>query len=185
MPRLGIRWSEHEAVKPYARPFGVSFIDDDETVLGGVAVSGADLLYYRQFKVAVLALAGELFGDVGVDPAPDPQRAWLDRIAELLPNAGDLEIAPESTFDPNAGRVFRFSVLRDGHPVATVDAPTLLEYQDFQAVIAHQTGRLFREPGVEEVEEPRPRQVAWEQTLRRLMRRPERSDAIAEVWPWR
>jgi len=185
VPRLEVRWSEHEARKPYARPFGVSFVDDEGSVLGGVAVSGADLLYYRQFQTAVLALAGEMFWHAGVDAARDPQRAWLDVVAGLLPPAGDLKISPESTFDAGAGRVFGFTVLRDDAPVATVDAPTILEYQEFQAVIAHQTGRLFRDPDVESVTEPLARRAAWDRVLRRLVRRPERGEAMAEVWPWR
>ena len=28
MADIQVRWSEHEARKPYARPFGVSFLDD-------------------------------------------------------------------------------------------------------------------------------------------------------------
>ena len=63
MPAISVRWSEQEARKPYARPFMVSFTDDAGEPSGAVAVSGADLLYYRQFQTAVLALAGELFVD--------------------------------------------------------------------------------------------------------------------------
>src|SRR5438477_8888227 len=92
MPRLAVRWSETEAHKPYARPFMVSFIDDQDATLGSVAVNGADLLYYRQFQAAVMALAGELFRDELVERDPDPQRAWLDQIAALVPPAAALRV---------------------------------------------------------------------------------------------
>ena len=85
MPAISVRWSEQEARKPYARPFMVSFADDAGEVIGSVAVSGADLLYYRQFQAAVLALAGELFVDGALDAEPDAQAAWLERLSALLP----------------------------------------------------------------------------------------------------
>ncbi len=185
MAQLQVRWSEHEARKPYARPFGVSFLDDSGTSLGGVAVSGADLLYYRQFKAAVLALTGEMFSDDAVDKATDQQRAWLDVIARLIPTAGELSVTPMSTFDSERGRLFRFQAARADHQAASVDGATLLEYQEFQAVVAHQSGVLFRDPGVEVVDDPALRQLAWEQTLRRIVSRPDPSEAMAESWPWR
>ena len=85
MPSLRVRWSEQEARKPYARPFMVTFTADDGTDVGSVALNGADLLYYTQFQTAVLSLAGELFVDAAVEASGDPQRAWLDRIAGLMP----------------------------------------------------------------------------------------------------
>ena len=94
MPALSIRWSEQEARKPYARPFMVSFTDDAGEPAGAVAVSGADLLYYHQFQIAVLALAGELFADAGVDSQTDPQAAWLERLSGLLPAVESLELHP-------------------------------------------------------------------------------------------
>src|SRR5487761_1236070 len=78
MPPLSVRWSEQEARKPYARPFMVSFTGDGGEPLGAVAVSGADLLYYRQLQVAVLALAGELFVLGPVEAAGDLQAARLE-----------------------------------------------------------------------------------------------------------
>lgn len=185
MPQLRVRWSEHEARKPYARPFGVSFDDDDGTPLGGVAVSGADLLYYRQFKAAVLALTGELFADPDADSAADQQRAWLDRVAALIPTTGTLQVTPESTFDSERGRTFGFAVLRDGSRVAVVDAATLLEYQEFQAALAHQSGSLFRQLEVEATGEPETRQLTWERALRRMVARPGPLEAMADAWPWR
>ena len=185
MPRLQIRWSEHEASKPYARPFGVSFLDDDGGAVGGVAVSGADLLYYRQFKAAVLALGGELFGETGVDAADDQQRAWLDVVGSIIPTVLDLHVVPASTFDPDRGRIFRFDVTRDGARVAAVDAATLLDYQEFQAAVAHQSGLLFRAQDVEAERDPRGREAAWERTLRTVVARPHPNDAMAEHWPWR
>jgi hypothetical protein len=185
VPRLQVRWSEHEARKPYARPFGVTFVDDSGTSLGGVAVSGADLLYYQQFKGAVLALTGEIFGDAVVDAAADQQRAWLDVITLLTPAAGELTVAPASNFDSEHGRIFRFTVARDGAQIGSVDAATLLEYQEFQAAVAHQSGLLYRAPDVEAVEGATERHLAWERALRHLVSRPESSEAMAESWPWR
>src|SRR5438309_9169177 len=98
MPSLHIRWSEHEAQKPYARPFGVSFLADDGESVGGVAVNGSDLLYYRQFQAVVLQLAGELFIDEDVNAAQDPQRAWLDVVGAALPEVGRIRVTPESSF---------------------------------------------------------------------------------------
>jgi hypothetical protein len=183
--RLRIRWSEHEARKPYARPFGVSFDDEAGAPLGGVALSGADLLYYRQFKAAVLALTGELFADSAVDSAADQQRAWLDTLAGLLPAAGAPRIRPASSFDGERGRIFSFMVALDGTDVASVEAATLMEYQEFQAALAHQAGVLFRTPEVEAVEEPAQRGLAWERELRDLVSRPDAAEAMAETWPWR
>src|SRR5438128_2375784 len=110
MPDLMLRWSEAEASKPYARPFMVSFTDDTGAALGSVAMDGADLLYYRQFQAAVLALAGELFVDADVESAADPQRAWLDRIGRALPDAGQATVTPVSSFDTHEGRRFGFVV---------------------------------------------------------------------------
>src|SRR5437763_4846741 len=106
MPELHVRWSAPEARKPYARPFGVSFLAASGESIGGVAVSGADLLYYRQFQAAVLALTGEVFALRAVEQHPDQQRAWLDVLASLLPSAEQLMITPRSTFDHERGRMF-------------------------------------------------------------------------------
>jgi hypothetical protein len=181
---LRLRWSEHEARKPYARPFMVSFLDDGGDTLGSIALSGPDLLYRRQFSVAVAALGGELLIVDGIDSAADPQRAWLETLAPLLPAAPALQVTPRSTFDHERGRVFGFEVSGDGVS-AVVDAPTLLEYQDFQAAMAHQTGRLLRVEAVEAVDAAAPRQMAWLSWLRGVVARPSEDDAMSAHWPWR
>ena len=122
MPSIRIRWSEQEARKPYARPFMVTFTGDDGTDVGSVALNGADLLYYTQFQTAVLSLAGELFVDTAVEASSDPQRAWLDRIAGLMPAIALVGITPRSTFDDNQGRVFRLVISAEGGRAAIVDA---------------------------------------------------------------
>jgi hypothetical protein len=185
MATLRLRWSEHEARKPYARPFMVSFIDDAGAPLGSVALNGSDLLYCTQFGAAVAALSGELFLLESVDAAPDPQRAWLEMLVPLLPATVVTAVTPRSTFDHQNGRVFGFDVgCADGR-AAVVDAPTLLEYQDFQAAIAHQTGRLLRVAAVEEIDDPGPRRHAWLLWLRGVVARPVPDEAMAAGWPWR
>jgi hypothetical protein len=185
MATLRLRWSEHEARKPYARPFMVSFVDDAGTPLGSVALNGSDLLYCRQFGSAVAALCGELFLLESVDAAPDPQRAWLEMLVPLLPATHVTGVMPRSTFDHESGRVFGFEVVCADGPGAVVDAPTLLEYQDFQAAIAHQTGRLLRVAAVEEIDDPARRRHAWLLWLRGVVARPAPDEAMAAGWPWR
>ncbi len=181
---LRLRWSEHEARKPYARPFMVSFVDDGGEALGSVAMNGPDLLYWRQFGAAVAGLCGELFLLDDVDAAADPQRAWLDTLEPLLPAAAGLRITPRSTFDHERGRVFGFVVGGEALE-AVVDAPTLFEYQDFQASLAHQTGRLLRVEAIETVADADPRRHAWMAWLRDVVSRPAADEAMAPRWPWR
>ncbi len=186
MTSLRLRWSEQEARKPYARPFMVSFLDDGGGVLGSVAVNGPDLLYWRQFGIAVAALCGELFVLDEVDGAADPQRAWLDALAGLLPPAPPLRVTPRSSFDPERGRVFGFDVTGpDGAVLAVVDAATLLEYQDLQAALAHQGGLLLRVSPVEDVDDPSRRRSAWLSELAGVLDRPGDDEAMAADWPWR
>jgi len=185
VPGLHIRWSEHEARKPYARPFGVTFLDDNGASVGSVAVNGADLLYYRQFQAAVLHLAGELFVDEAVDGAVDPQRAWLDVIGATLPAVARIDVTPVSSFEEHSGRVFEFGVAVAADRTVRVNAATLLEYQELQAVVAHQAGRLYRSPNVEAVDDPLQRHLAWMAELRAFVRRPDSADAMSEAWPWR
>jgi hypothetical protein len=184
MPSLRIRWSEQEARKPYARPFMVTFTGDDGTDVGSVALNGADLLYYTQFQTAVLSLAGELFVDTAVEASGDSQRAWLDRIAGLMPKIGVVSVTPRSTFDDNQGRVFRLVISAEGGRAAIVDASGLLEYQELQAVLAHQTGCLFRDLAIEAVEDPSDRRRAWMGALRLLISRPDPGEAMNEAWHW-
>jgi hypothetical protein len=185
MASLQLRWSEHEARKPYARPFMVTFVDDEGDQLGSVAVNGADLLYWRQFVVAVAALSGELFIRDDVDSAADPQRAWLHKLTEMMPAAQHVSVTPRSTFDHDTGRVFGFAVACGEDRHAVVDARTLLEYQDFQAAIAHQCGLLLRVAAVEEIEDAAPRQRAWLSWLNEAVARPPVDEAMSRQWPWR
>ena len=41
MASLQLRWSMHEARKPYARPFMVTFVNDSGEQLGSVAMNGS------------------------------------------------------------------------------------------------------------------------------------------------
>jgi hypothetical protein len=184
MASMRVRWSESEARKPYARPFMVTFVSDDGADVGSVALNGAELLYYTHFQTAVLSLAGELFVDSAVEASADPQRAWLDRIGELLPALGEITVTPRSSFDDLNGRVFRLIVSTAGGRTASVEAAALLEYQDLQAVLAHQTGCLFRDRAIEDVEDIAERRRAWMSAIRLKVRRPDASEAMSETWQW-
>ena len=186
MPRISVRWSQQEARKPYARPFMVTFWDDAGATVGAVAVSGADLLYHRQFQVAVLALAGELLVDPDVVSEADPQAAWLERLATLLPAIASLELHPVSSFDHERGRTFHVeATIPGGGEPARLEAATVLEYQELQATLAHQTGGLYRNPAIEAIDDPAARQRAWLDALNSLLDRPGADDAISPTWPWR
>jgi hypothetical protein len=184
MPSMRLRWSEQEARKAYARPFMVTFVGDDGTDVGSVALNGADLLYYTQFQTAVLSLAGELFVDVDVEASQDPQRVWLDRIAALVPSIGTITVTPRSTFDDAQGRVFRLVITAEDGRAAIVDASGLLEYQELQAVLAHQTGGLYRDLAIEGIEDVSERRRAWVGALRLLISRPDPGEAMNEAWHW-
>ena len=184
MASLRVRWSESEARKPYARPFMVTFVSDDGADAGSVALNGAELLYYTHFQTAVLSLSGELFVDTSAEASADPQRTWLDRIAQLVPALGEITVTPKSSFDDHSGRVFRLIVSAADGRSASVDAAALLEYQDLQAVLAHQTGCLFRLPAIEAVPDVAKRRRAWMAAVRALVRRPDASEAMTETWQW-
>lgn len=162
----------------------VSFLDNGGDPLGSVALNGPDLLYWRQFGAAVAALSGELLILDGVDSTDDPQRAWLDTLTPLLPPAPALQVTPRSTFDHQRGRLFGF-VVGGESLAALVDAATLLEYQDFQAALAHQTGRLLRVTAVEAEDDAAPRRRAWLSWLAQVVARPGEDEAMAVQWPWR
>ncbi len=66
-----------------------------------------------------------------------------------------------------------------------MDGPTLLEYQDFQAALAHQTGRLLRVEAVEAIEDDAPRRRAWMRWLGDAVERPGPDEAMTAAWPWR
>lgn len=158
---LSVRWNPHEAAKAYARPFGVQLDGGSGGPDGMVAVNGAELLYLRHFQVAVLRLTGALYRHPEVEASADPQRAWLDELSGLLPPLELTAVTAGSSFDEHAGRVHHFSPAVPGCPWAAVEAAQLADYQDFQAVLAHQTGRLYRDPRIEAIEALGERQVAW------------------------
>ncbi len=93
-------------------------------------------------------------------------------------------MTPASSFDEHHGRVFRFTVSAGGS-TATVDAAGLLEYQEFQALLAHQTGRIYRDLDIEAIADAGARRTAWNAALTRLVSRPAPGEAMSEVWPWR
>ncbi len=168
-----LRWSHVEASKAYARPFMVQFADESNGgVRGSVAVNGAELLYYRQFQAAVLHLTGELFTHQPTEDADDPQRMWLGALAGLLPGLDLQQLIPISEFDDHEGRSFRFSPGIGAFPWAAVGAAHLLEYQDVQAVLAHQTGSLYRNPEVEVVTDQAVRQATWLAVVQELLVEP-------------
>ena len=184
MAEFSIRWSALEARKPYASPFGVLFADDHGMDIGGIAVNGPDLVYYRQFQGAVLRLAGEVFSIADVDASSDPQRAWLDVLARKMPRLQALELRGASFYDDQAReRRFRFSVVgvdTESH----VGAPVVADYQELQAALAHLTGHLYRNPEIESIENAERRRSAWMLALRAILLRVDAADRIAEEWPW-
>ena len=184
MADFSIRWSALEARKPYASPFGVMFVDDDGGGIGGIAVNGPDLTYYRQFQGAVLRLAGEVFGLADVDASPDPQRSWLDVLASKIPALQPLRLQGASFYDEQAReRRFRFSVV-GAETEAHVGAPVVADYQELQAALAHLTGQLYRNTEIESIEDAEQRRSAWMLALRAILLRPDAGDRIAEKWPW-
>jgi hypothetical protein len=182
---FALRWSAIEATKPYASPFGVTFVAADGAMLGGIAVNGPDLLYYRQFQQAVLRLAGELFAIEAVDAADDAQRAWLDLLGTKMKALDALALRPESFLEETVHeRRFRYVVQAPAGPQCRVDPSVLVDYQELQAALAHLTGRLYRNREVEAVQDPEQRRTAWLRALRTMVDRPTVDDRIAEAWPW-
>ena len=184
MAEFSIRWSALEARKPYASPFGVMFVDDNGADIGGIAVNGPDLVYYRQFQGAVLRLTGDMFSLAEVDASPDPQRAWLDVLASKMAALDPLQLQGASFYDEQASeRRFRFSVLGAGSETH-VGAPVVVDYQELQAALAHLTGQLYRNAEIESIEDAEQRRSAWTRALRAILLRPAADDRIAEEWPW-
>lgn len=170
--RYEIRWSQLEARKPYARPFGVLFADDKGLPTVGLAVDGADLLFYEQFRLAVLTMLGEIFNEPRAEASEDVQRAWLDVISELLPVATVESITPIDAQDELRGLHYRFVVRVVGvADPAQLEAEQVLDYQLFQAIVAHQTGRVLRDAGVESVADPAARRRLWAQRVQALLQR--------------
>ena len=175
---LELRWSALESRKPHARPFGVVFVQPGRPPRG-LTLTGAELLFYGAFRTAVLEMLGELVDDPDAESAPDPQRAWLDRLAPLLPAAALSSVVPVDHQDERYGMQYRFALRLSGGTgeAPLVDAGTLLDYQLLQAVVAHQTGALLRVAAVEEVEDAAARRAAWIAVLRPLLRAVEGRDS--------
>jgi hypothetical protein len=168
-----VRWSALESRKPYARPFGVVFADPGRPPRG-LTLTGADLLFYGGFRIAVLEMLGELVDDATAEASPDPQRAWLDRLAGLLPPASLEAVIPVDHQDERYGMQHRFLLRLDGAsgPPPVAEAAVLLDYQLVQATVAHQSGALLRLPAVEAVDDPAARRAAWLAVLRPLLSAP-------------
>ncbi|HET9051424.1 MAG TPA: hypothetical protein VFO60_06945 [Candidatus Dormibacteraeota bacterium] len=172
MPDLELRWSSLESRKPHARPFGVLFREPGRPPRG-LTLTGPELLFYGAFRTAALEMLGELVDDPAAEAAGDPQRAWLDRLAELLPPATVVAIVPVDHQDPMYGMQYRFEVRlagpgAGGEP-ALADAGTLLDYQLLQATVAHQTGALVRLGEIEAIGEAGARRAAWIALVRTLL----------------
>ena len=181
---IAVRWSMHEARKPYARPLGVSFVNGGD-VVASLAVSGAELVYYTQFQATVLTRVGELFRQPAVEEAAQPQRSWLDHLATVLPAAPTFRVAAQSIFSEEHGRHFRFALLGTGWGWTDIDAATLVDYQEFQAAVAHQTGLLYRDETVEAIDDDARRRQEWLTAVAQVLDRPHIDDRAAEEWPWR
>jgi len=170
--RYQIRWSQLESRKPYARPFGVLFFDDQGRDLPSVAVGGADLLFYEQFRAVVLSFLGEVFAEPRAETADDVQRAWLDVLSELLPRADVEAISAVPAQDADRGVHHVFDVALAGSAEATrLEAEEVLDYQVFQAAVAHQTGRLFRDPDIEATSDAGERRRLWASRVSGLLAR--------------
>lgn len=185
MADFSLRWSALEAPKPYASPFGVLFLDDTGAGIGGIAVNGPDLVYYRQFQGAVLRLAGEVFSVARVERSPDPQREWLDVLADKMAGLDSLQLRAATYYDEQAHeRRFRFSMLGEGGEECHVGAAVVTDYQELQAALAHLTGRLYRNIEIEAIDDMERRRSAWMHALRTILLRPAADDRIAAEWPW-
>ena len=162
-----------ESRTPYARPFGVLFREPGRPPRG-LTLTGAELLFYGAFRTAVLEMLGEIVDDAAAEAAEDPQRAWLDGLAALLPSGTLKAVVPVDHQDPRYGMQYRFEVhLANGQgDPALADAGTVLDYQQLQAVVAHQTGALVRLPEIESIGDAGVRRAAWIAVVRRLLRAP-------------
>jgi hypothetical protein len=184
VPQLKVRWSEHEARKEYARPFGVGFLDDNGDQITAIAVNGRELLFYRDFQEAVLSLLGEIFLHPDVEGSEQPQIAWLDVVSGLIPSLDEVRFQAVSTFAHDTGRIVHFDAVAGETKLASIPAPALLEYQHTQHMIAHQCGRLLRVEALEAVADNSKRQRVWLAWLRERTLPVEEEYAVAQ-WPWK
>jgi hypothetical protein len=184
VPNLSIRWSELEATKEYARPFAVSFNDDAGESIAAIAVNGRELIYYRDFQVAVMRLLGETFRHPHVEDAEDPQSEWLDVIGRAIPTLETITLQPTSAFDHLAGRTVHLDVMDGDVRLASLSPAIAFEYQEAQAVIAHQSGRLLRVAGIEATLDDVARQRMWMHWIGSVLQPIEPGYEIAG-WTWR
>ena len=174
-----------EAVKPYARPFGVTVSHKESPVTGMIALNGRELVYFHAFQEALLALGGVLLPTSTVGNEETCQQAWLDAVSAACPVVHDLAIRPHSRFDHEEGRRFVFALTVPGHPHAIeVDHTQLLEYQELQCIIAHRTGRILRRPVVEDAPSLGATRLLWEEYCRSVLALPDPDEAMQEKWPW-
>ena len=173
MARFEVRWSHLESRTPGARPFGVTFREPVGSA-PGLTVDGGDLLFYEQFRAAVLALLGIVYTEPRVEAEDDVQRAWLDVLSEELPLTGLRELRVTDAQDESRGIHHRFTAVLGGEPPAQaegLEAEQVLDYQLLQAAIAHQTGRLLRDSFIETIADAAVRRRAWAHKVATLLRR--------------
>ncbi|MGC8461826.1 MAG: hypothetical protein ACP5OR_08325 [Candidatus Dormibacteria bacterium] len=182
---LNVRWSEHEAMKPYARPFGVTVLFRKAPVTGMVALNGRELVYFHAFQEALLALGGVLLPTHLVGEGGACQQAWLDIVGSAIPVIHELVITPHSRFNHEEGRMFVFALSFPQHyQVIEVQHSQLLEYQELQCIIAHRTGMLLRNEDVEQAPTTEDTRLKWEEYCRGVLVPPDQDEAMAEKWPW-
>jgi hypothetical protein len=92
---------------------------------------------------------------------------------------------PASDFDEREGRRFHFRLAGEAFPWTRFSAASLLDYQEFQAALAHQTGRLHRRRAIEELADQEVRRRAWIKEVREMLERPAEDEAMSSAWPWR
>jgi len=174
MARFAVRWSHLESRTPGARPFGVTFREPVGGSAPGLTVDGSDLLFYEQFRAAVLAMLGIVYSEPRAEASDDVQRAWLDLLSEELPLAGLRELRAVDAQDEVRGVHHVFTAVLGGEPPAGaegLEAEQVLDYQLLQAAVAHQTGRLLRDSHIEAITDAALRRRAWAHKVAALLHR--------------
>ncbi len=183
--QLHVRWSEHEAVKPYARPLGVTVSYQGTPVTGMIALNGRELVYFHAFQEALLALGGVLLPTRLLGNGETCQHAWLDAVGAACPVIRDIAVTPHSRFDHEEGRQFIFRLSFPGHAEEIeVSHTQLLEYQELQCIVAHRTGMLLRREEVEHAPSLGETRLAWEKYCSSVLEPPDPDEAMTEHWPW-